>query len=115
MLQITTCDLLGPHSRGKAQVPYMAMDHYRKSTPEAVPFTREIGLAEVECAESIYPAVKEAMRDGAPPPVYGAALVAQVLPVLAAVRAVARRPSGRMMLHPTGCRGSRPLGVAKLD
>ncbi len=64
MLQMTTYDLLCPHSRGRAELHYMVKNRSEKSVPKIVPFTREIGPEEVLFAESIYPAVQESMRDG---------------------------------------------------
>ncbi len=64
MLQITTYDLLCPHSRGRGQLHYMVKGRSAKSKVRAIPFTRDIGPAETLYAESVYPAVQESMRDG---------------------------------------------------
>ena len=64
MLQLTTYDLLCPHSRGRGEIHYMVKGRSEKSVAKTVPFTREIGPSEVTYAESIYPAVQESMRDG---------------------------------------------------
>jgi hypothetical protein len=64
MLQLTTYDLLCPHSRGQAAIHYMVKGRSEKSVAKTVPYTREIGPAEVQFVENIYPATQEAMRDG---------------------------------------------------
>jgi hypothetical protein len=64
MLQLTTYDLLCPHSRGQAAIHYMVKGRSETSVARTVPFTRQIGPAEVQFVENIYPATQEAMRDG---------------------------------------------------
>ena len=63
MLQLTTYDLLCPHSRGQAAIHYMVKGRSEKSVAKTVPFTREIGPSEVTYAESVYPAIQESMRN----------------------------------------------------
>jgi len=64
MLQVTTYSMLCPHSRGKAELHYMVKGRSTTAPTKNVPFTLDIGSAEVQYAESVYPAVQEAMRDG---------------------------------------------------
>ena len=64
MLQVTTYDLICPNSRGKAEIHYVVKGRAATTKAKTVPFTRDIGPAEVLYAESIYPMVQEAMRDG---------------------------------------------------
>ena len=64
MLQITTYDLLCPHSRGRGAIHYMVKGRSEKSAAKTVPFTREIGPDQVQYVESIYSAAQESMRNG---------------------------------------------------
>jgi RecB family exonuclease len=59
-LQLTTYDLLCPHSRGKVRVDNVV----KTATVEYVPQSFEITPADVQYAETVYPMVQDAIRDG---------------------------------------------------
>jgi CRISPR/Cas system-associated exonuclease Cas4 (RecB family) len=59
-LQLTTYDLLCPASRGKAQLQTLT----KNGSISYIPLTTEITPADVQYAETVYPLVQDAIKDG---------------------------------------------------
>jgi len=59
-LQLTTYDLLCPHSRGKGSIHTIV----KNKTPKCQSVTRDIGPSDFYFLESIYPCTQEAIRSG---------------------------------------------------